>query len=222
MKKLILVYFAISLIISCKQTIKSTPETVVKDTVVRETVHSIRTYKYVDSEGKRLIIENSLPRGIKYTEPNGKEYARLLFWTRISNETENPLELKIDFPEDSYEVPTLPGKYFKIGIPSDTMILENEPLPDYGMANLKSFLDTNLHKPTSLKRTIKPNQSSAFFVVILFDKDAPGPTRTGLFLKGQNLFYKVTRYSGKQGGSFVDEKEIECGSIDLKNLVVRH
>lgn len=214
MKKTIIFIFTITILFSCKQTSKSTPET-----VVIETVNSLRKNEYVDSMGKGLIIQNSFPRGVKYTDPNGKEYSKLLFWTRITNETEKPLELKIDFPEDSYEVPSLPGRHFKILLPSDTMTLDKEPLPDYGMTNLKSFLDSNIHKPSSVKRTINPKESSGFYVVILFDIEVPGPTRTGLVIKGQNLFYKVTRYAGKQGVSLVDEREINCGSINLKNLV---
>jgi hypothetical protein len=61
--------------------------------------------------------------------------------------------------------------------------------------------------------------SLGYYVVLLFDPDIPRPTRTGLSIKGQDLVYKVTRYGGKQGGSFVDEREIHCGSIDWKNLV---
>ncbi len=214
MKKTIILIFAIVILFSFKQISKSTLET-----DVLETVNSARKYMYVDSMGKCLIIQNSFPRGIKYTDPNGKEYSKLLFWTRITNETEKPLELKIDFPEDSYEVPSLPGRHFKILLPSDTLALDKEPLPDYGMTNLKSFLDKNIHKPSSLKRTINPKESSGFYVVILFDIEVPGPTRTGLVIKGQNLLYKVTRYAGKQGVSLIDEKEINCGSINLKNLV---
>jgi hypothetical protein len=216
MKKSILLIVATAGLFSFKQPSKSTPET-----IDIETVNSVRKYEYVDSMGKRLIIQNSFPRGIKYTDPNGKEYSKILFWTRITNETENPLELKIDFPEDAYEVPSLPGRYFKILLPSDTMTLDKEPLPDYGITDLKSFLDNNIHKPSSLKRTINPKKSSGFYVVILFDIGVSGPTRTGLSIKGQDLFYKVTRYTGKQGVSLVDEKEINCGSINLQNLVLQ-
>ena len=179
-------------------------------------------YEYSDSVGKRLIIQNSLPKGgLKYTDPNGDVYGYAVFWTRITNETENPLELNIDFPVE-YEVPSLPGRYFKILLPSDTMTLDKEPLPDYGITDLKSFLDNSIHKPSSLKRTIKPKESGGFYVAILFDSGVVGPFRTGLSIKGKNLFYKVTRYAGKQGVSLlVDEKEINCGSINLKNLILK-
>lgn len=210
MKISILLIIATTGFFSCKQANKST-----KEIVDIETINSLRKYEYADPMGKHLIIQNSSSRGMNYTDPNGKEYSKILFWTRIINETENPLELKIDFPVDSYQVPTLPGKYFKILIPSDTMTLDKEPLQDYGMNDLNFFLDSSIHKPSSLKRTINPKESSGFYVVILFDNGVAGPTRTGLSIKGQHLFYKVARYTGKQGGSLVDEKEINCGSINL-------
>ena len=197
---------------SPKETIKSDTKDIVTSTGSNEKHHT--KSEYIDSMGKRLIIQNSWSRGIKYTDPNGKKENKVLFWTRITNETENPLELNIDFPVE-YEVPSLPGRYFKILLPSDTMTLDKEPLPDYGITDLKSFLDNNIHKPSSLKRTINPKESSGFYVAILFDSGVVGPFRTGLSIKGQNLFYKVTRYTGKQGVSLVDEKEIHCGSINL-------
>ena len=65
---------------------------------------------------------------MKYTNHNGDVYVYAVFWTRVINETDNSLELNIAFPVDSYEVPFLPGKYFKILIPPDTMKLNKEPL----------------------------------------------------------------------------------------------
>ena len=214
MKKTIILIFVIAALFSCKQASKSTPET-----FDIETVNTIRKYEYADSMGKRLIIENSFSRGGSYIDPNGEEYSKIMFWTRITNETEKPLELIIDLPIHSYEVPTLPGKYYKIFIPSDTMTLDKEPLQDYGMKDFRSFLDNSIHKPSYLRRTINQKESSGFYVIILFEKGVSGPSRTGLYLKGQKLFYKITRYTGKQGIAFVDEKEIDFGSIDLKNLV---
>src|ERR1017187_5621881 len=102
-------------------------------------------YEYTDSVGKRLIIENGFPRGgIKYTDPNGDVYGYAVFWTRITNETDNPLKLKIDFPVDSYEVPSLPGKYRKILVPPDTMTLDKFPLFNYGLTDIESFLDKSI------------------------------------------------------------------------------
>ncbi|HWI90989.1 MAG TPA: hypothetical protein VNT20_06915 [Flavisolibacter sp.] len=213
MKESVLLFLGAAVLFSCDPGSKST-----QNTVERETVSSVRKYEYVDPLGKRLIIQNSWSRGIQYVDPDGKKENKVLFWTRITNETENPLELNIDFPVE-YEVPSLSGKYFKILLPPDTMALAKEPLTDYGITDLKSFLDNNIHKPSSLKRTINPKESGGFYVAILFDEGVSGPFRTGLSIKGQNLIYKVTRYTGKQGLAFVDEKGINCGSINLKNLV---
>jgi hypothetical protein len=184
-------------------------------------------YEYTDSIGKRLIIQNGFPRGgSRYTDSNGKVYAYAIFWTRIINETDNPLELNIDFL-DSYEVPSLPGKYYKILVPPDTMTIDKIPLFNYGLTDLDSFLDTNIHKPSSLKRTINPKESTGFFVVkIGLRGEGPGGSggilRTGLILKGQDLFYRVSVYKDSPASaSLITEKEIDCGSINLKNLKLR-
>jgi len=180
-------------------------------------------YEYTDSIGKSLIIQNGLPRGEPYNDLNGKQYFKVIFWTRITNETDQPLELKIDFPVDSFEVPWLPGKYYKVLVPPDTMAIENEALYDYGLTGLKSFLNNSLHKPSLLKRTINPKESSGFYVVILskINEGAPGALRTGLSIKGQDLFYRVSVVKGPHPLSVISEKELHCGSINLKNLMLR-
>ena len=216
-KSIILLIVATTGVISCEQSSKSTPNTVDKKTLdstknVRSLKPSIYTkYEYTDSIGSSLIIQNSFPRGgMKYTDSKGEVYVYAVFWTRIINETDNPLELNIDFPVDSYEVPSLPGKYFKILIPPDTMTFDKEPLFNYGLTDLKPFLDNSIHKSSSLKRTIGPKELSGFYVVLLcLIEGAHGTLRTGLILKQQNLFYRI------------NDKEIHCGSINLKDLMLR-
>jgi hypothetical protein len=179
-------------------------------------------YEYTDSIGKRLIILNGFPRGgSRYTDPNGEVYGYAVFWTRIINETDNPLELKIDLL-DSYEVPSLPGKYFKIVVPPDTTTRDKDDLFNYGLTNLESFLDSSIHKPSSLKRTINPKESSGFYVIKLsLTIEGGAILRTGLSLKGQDLFYRVSVYNSTAPPSVISEKEIPCGSINLKNLMLR-
>ena len=219
MKKSILLLLTITALFSCKEESKSTPDTA--DTKTLDSVKNIENkkqaalnkaiytkYEYKDSKGASLIIENSLPKGgLKYI--NGKEYVYVVFWTRINNQTANPLELKMDFPVDSYEIPALPDQYFKILLPPNEMTYEKIPLFNYGLKDLNSFLDKNIHKSSSLKRTINPKQSSSFYVVLLcVTKGAHGTLRTGLSLKGQNLFYTI------------NDKEIHCGNINLKDLIL--
>ena len=180
-------------------------------------------YEYTDPIGKSLVIQNSASwGGIKYTDANGEVYTYAIFWTRIINETDNPLQLKIDFPVDSYEVPSLPGKYYKILVPPDTMTIDKEPLFNRGVTDLESFLDSSIHKSSLLKRTIYSKDSSGFYVVMLcLVEGAHGTMRTGLSLKGQDLFYRVSVYNSTAPPSVISEKEIPCGSINLKNLILR-
>lgn len=178
-------------------------------------------YEYTDSLGKRLIFQNSFPKGERYTDPHGKSFLKLVFWSQIMNETDHPLELKIDFPVDAYYLSSSSHKYFRILIPSDTMILDNEPLYHNAMTGLNAFLDKHIHKPTSIKRMIKSKESSGLYFVILYNGEGGGPFRTGLSLKGQNLFYKVSQFEAKPAGSLIDEKEVKCGSIHLKNLILK-
>ena len=181
-------------------------------------------YEYIDSLGKRLIIQNSFPRAELYADSEGMEYAKAIFWTRIINETNNPLELTIDFSGDSYEFPLSVGSsmvnYFKIILPSDTITRDKEGLYNYGLTDLDSFLVNTIDKPSSLKRTIHPKESSGFYVVRLSIKPKSGwpnvkgdgniqrnseygTTRAGFSLKGQNLIYTL------------NGKEINCGKINL-------
>ena len=73
------------------------------------------------------------------------------------------------------------------------MTLDKFPLINYGLKDIESFLDKRIHKPSSLKRTINPKESNAFYVVILSPttEGASGILRTGLSPKGQNLFYRI-------------------------------
>ncbi len=167
-------------------------------------------YDYTDLKGKSVTIQNSLSKGgVRYTDPKKEVYVYAVFWTRIINETASPLELKIDFPVNSYEIPDLPGKYYKILIPSDTMTLEKIPLFNFGLTDLEIFFNKNIDKPAALKRTIKPKEATGFYVVTLRSVGGKqyGILRTELILREQNLFYKIR------------DKEIKCGSINLKDLV---
>ena len=217
-KNIILLILTATGLFSCKQNSKSALDTETLDSVknvqskkrLANNDKGIYTkYKYTDSKGENLIIENSFPKGgIRYTDPKGEQYVYAIFWTRIINETANSLEFKINFPVNSYEIPSLKGKYYKILIPSDTMTIEKIPLFNYGLSNLEPFLDGAIHKSSSLKRIINPKESSGFYIITLrlTGGDQYGILRNELSLKEQNLFYKIR------------DKEIQCGSINLKDL----
>lgn len=210
-----------TVLISCGQKHKSTPVLEPKDTetsntadpteiqksvTISENKYIDTKYVYADSDGKQIIIENSLPKGgLKYAAPNGEEYVYAIFWTRITNETDNPFELTMDFPENSYELPSSPGRFFKLFIPSDTMKLDKEPLFNYGL-DLENYLGDNFHMQAELKRSINPKSSSGFYIITLFNKWVNGTVRTGLSIKEQNIFYRI------------NDRAIHCGSINLKQL----
>ncbi len=205
---------------SCNQNSKSIPQKIEQNQKIND--KDIYTkYKYTDSNVGSLTIQNSLPKGgMKYTDVNGEIYIYAVFWTLIINETDNSLELKINFPLNSYEVPSLPSKYFKILVPYETMTLNKAPLFLYGLTDLESFLNNNIHKESSLKRTINPKESSAFYVIMLcLSEGTHGTLRTELILKEENLFYRI-KVDGLNSNNKSNDKEIRCGSINLKKLLL--
>lgn len=224
-KNLLLIILTAGLF-SCNQANKSVTENVDVKTINSEKNTQndkdiFTKYEYSDSEDKVIKIVNGYPRGgTKYIDPNGNESSYAVFWTRIINETDNPLELEIDLPINSYEISNFPGKNFKILVPNYNITLDKIPL--INQTDLKSFLDNNIHKPALFKRTINSKESSGFYFVMLISTlEATGMVRTELKLKGQELFYKISRYSKTKPATIIDEKEIHCGSINLKNLKLR-
>jgi hypothetical protein len=165
--------------------------------------------RWTDSTGMALIIQNSLPKGGGgYTDPAGKNYGYVVFWTRVINETTSPVELIISFPADSFAIFPSPGSDLKLFLPPDTMTLDKESLYDYGFTGLKSFLDTSFNKPTTLRKTIRPKQDGIFYILALF-YEARGTARSGLVLQEQELFYRISLGP--------DSALIPCGQIVLKN-----
>ncbi len=224
MRKTTLLIFVFALLSSCNQTSKSTPKT--SETQAVNSVKNVQPdneiyteYVYTDSDGKNIIVQNSYPRGgTKYTDPNGNVWSYAMFSTQIINETDNPLLLDIDFPIKSNEISNFPGKYFKILVPADIKTVDKFP----SQKDLKSFLDNNIGKSSSFKRTINPKESNIVsFVMLISTLEATGMTRTGLSFNGQDLLYKISRYSITTPTRIIDKKEIHCGSINLKNLTLK-
>lgn len=161
-------------------------------------------FKYDDSLNTGITIQNSYPKGgLTYIAPNGKEYVYVVFWTCITNERDADLELSIDFPFESFTVPSSPNVNFNLYLPNEAMILEKEPLFDYGL-DLKSFLDENIGKPSPLIKTIHPNTSYFFYVIALSDQRVEGVIRAGFELQNQKLIYKI------------NTREINSGQIKIK------
>ena len=167
-------------------------------------------YEYSDSNGKNLIIENSLPKGgLKCTAPDGTEYVYAVFWTQVTNETDNPFELTLNFPVASFELPSSPGNYFKIVLPSEKMTIDKASLFNYGLTDLETILDKEFHNLSSLQRTINSKESSSFYVITLFKQGVEGTVRSGLNIKNDQFYYRV------------NNKEISCGKYNIKKLKLK-
>lgn len=162
---------------------------------------------YTDSTGRVVIIQSSLPKGGGgYTDPTGKEFAYVIFWTRVINETTSPLELTINFPADSFATLASSDSYLKVFLPRDTMTVDKVLLYDYGITDLKSFLDTGFSKSTTLQRTINSKEECLFYIGALLHQ-ASGPVRAELVAKEQDLFYKI---------NLLGSNLIPCGHIVSK------
>jgi len=171
---------------------------------------------YAAATGKGITIQNSYPKGgmiapdgTQYISATGKRYAFVVLWTRIINETTTPITLAINFPADSFPIFTPTDSYLKLLLPTDTMTVDKLSSFNYGLTELQSYLDTNLHKITTLQKTINPNEEHIFYVAALSYK-ASGTVRAGLFLKEQDLYYGMSIAPHGQG-------VIPCGQLVFKN-----
>ena len=170
--------------------------------------HNIYTnYEYPGSDGKNLIIQNSFPKGVPYAHPTGKKIGYRIFWTRVMNETTSPVELTINFPADSFAFSAQPDSYFKLFVLPNSMTPDKESMDSYG-SGMESFLDTAFYKQTLFHRTINPKEECLLNIGLAVPVN--GVARTGLVLKGQDLFYKVS-ISGQ-----LDSALVPCGQIIFK------
>jgi hypothetical protein len=95
--------------------------------------------KLTDSKGNSAMVTSSLPKGGGVVYQNGKKYGYVIFWTRMSNQSSTPIELKVKFPEVTFF--KSPDSYIKIVLPKESMNIEKEHLFDYGLTNLQSLLN---------------------------------------------------------------------------------
>jgi hypothetical protein len=154
-------------------------------------VHIDKEIRYTDPNGKSIIIQNSLPKGgIGFNDTLGNTFGKRVFWSRIINESNTPLELTINFPADSFPV-ALPDAYLKVFLPPDTLVPYKEALHDYGAKDLKSFYNSVRRTATSLHKTINPHEACVFYIVVLRHGGRGGTPRGGLALKGEKLFYRI-------------------------------
>lgn len=150
---------------------------------------------FSESDNNGVVIQTSYPKGGPY--PGHTEdyfnYSYLVFYMRVSNETDRPLELSMDFSADSIAIPNSPSTFVKLFLPQDTMSLEKVSLLSYGITELESLIC-----PTYVRTTIEPKEDFLFYMVAVFyqtEVDAwrqeRGGNRVELKLKGQDLFLSM-------------------------------
>ena len=147
--------------------------------------------KYTDAAGNVIMVQNSLPKGGGgYIDVAGKKYSYVILWTRIVNESATPLKFMMKFPADTFAIFPSPDSYIRLFLPPDIMAPDKIQLVDYGLTNLKPFLDAEFNRPSLQRKILKPNEEYYFYIPILLHQ-ARGTARTALVLKEHDLFYKV-------------------------------
>ena len=163
--------------------------------------------KYTDSKGNSVMMTNSLPKGGGVVYQNGKKYGYVVFWTRMSNQSATPIELKVKFPEVTFF--KSPDSYIKIVLPKESMNIEKEQLFDYGLTNLQSILNDESNQLSILQKKISPKEDYFFYVTVFIHIEKGVSARAKFELNDKELFYKISMGS--------DTTLIPCGSLDFKN-----
>ncbi|MBX2828223.1 MAG: hypothetical protein KTR22_08675 [Flavobacteriaceae bacterium] len=162
---------------------------------------------YSESNTQGIIIQNSFPKGGPYPWPTQEHFnpSYLVFFSRVVNTTDSPIELNLHFSADPIPIPNSPNTFVKVFLPPDTMTMEKQKAFSYGITELKS-----LEHPTSFHSTIPPNEDCLFYVVGFFYQttasainEARGGNRGELILKGNELFYNM----------LPQIESLPCGSI---------
>ncbi|MFM8490657.1 MAG: hypothetical protein ACKN9X_01790 [Candidatus Methylopumilus sp.] len=160
--------------------------------------------KYADSKGNSLLITHSFPKGGGVVYQNGEKYGYVVFWTRMSNQSAIPIELKVKFPEVTFFKSR--NSYIKIVLPKESMNIEKEQLYDYGLTNLQSLLTDKSKQLGVLQKKIEPKEEFIFYTAVFVHiSGLGGPARAKYELKDQDLFYKISMGS--------DTTIIPCGTL---------
>ena len=163
--------------------------------------------KHTDSNGNSVMMTNSLPKGGGVVYQNEKKYGYVVFWTRMSNQSATPIELKVKFPEVTFF--KSPDSYINIVLPKESMNIEKEQLFDYGLTNLQSILNDESNQLGILQKKIGPKEDYLFYVTVFIHIEGSGSARAKFELNDKELFYKISMGS--------DTTLIPCGSLDFKN-----
>lgn len=111
----------------------------------------------------------------------------------MANDTEDTLDMKIQFSSDSIPIPGAPNTLAKVFLPADTMTRAKEHLKYYGLTELDRF-----DQATAFEKTLRPQEECLFYVVVVFYQTHDGEwsqerggNRAELIMKGNNLYYNM-------------------------------
>lgn len=165
---------------------------------------------YSETTANGITIQNSYPKGGPYKGPVKQHYnySYLVFFSRMINNTNKPLEINLSFTSNAIAIPNSPDTFMKLFLPSEVMTMDKQPLFSYGITELKS-----LEKATSFSKTIPPKEDVLFYVVAVFYQTKPnlthqdrGGNRAELILKDKKFYYKM----------LPQVEALPCGFISFK------
>jgi hypothetical protein len=164
---------------------------------------------YSQNEYNGILIQNSYPKGGPYPGPTDVHfnYSYLVFYSRVSNETQHPIEVSVSFSADSIAIPNSPDTFVKVFLPTDKMTYDKQYLFSYGITQLESF-----YKPTNFQRTIGPGEDCLFYTVAVFYQTKKtafnserGGNRAEFVYNGEGLVFNM----------LPQINSLSCGYIDF-------
>ena len=173
-----------------------------------DTTYIYDKIKYNLNDGKKFEIINSYPKGVTdYIDKRGNKLSYVVFWTLLSNQADSAIDIDLTFSSDSLILNSSPQTYLKLFIPKESPAPSKLSAFDYGLMNLKSYLDNHFGQFTALRKVIYPKQSQMFYVVALFNKRINGVIRSGLYLDDSKLIYHINGL------------KYNAGSLNLKRQI---
>jgi len=163
--------------------------------------------KYTYSKGNSVAFTHSFPRGGGVVHKDGKKYPYIVFWTRVYNQSDTPVELKVQFPEVAFF--KSPESYVHIVLPKEKMTLDKVQVFDYGLTDLQAILNDESKRLGVLQKRIQPDEDYIFYTAVFIHMERSGSARAKFEWKDHDLFYKISMGS--------DTAMIPSGSLYFTN-----
>lgn len=161
-------------------------------------------FEYSDSIGNSLLVQNSFPKGgQKYTDPEGNKYTYAVFWTRISNRTNQNLRINLNLPTEAQSLTSSPEIRFNLILAPVSMSEDKIHQMNYGLSNIDFILDNTLGQVPEFDQKIQPNESEMFYMIVLTSQGIDGTIRSSLQLENQDLIYHINQTEINVGKAFL-------------------